>query len=169
MTSEDFLSKVPTYVSNVVSDGMITSIDGRLNGQPFHATWPAGVYVTRDEQSYYLRLNFPQQSIAFYERRRGNQGPAFAINYSKREPEERDGERRKVIHVHLHCNNPEGRYSFDTDAEINNKDLERLKAIADYLKPTIDMWHNIGNVNSIKLMNSRGRGTLDSLVVPQSE
>lgn len=40
MTSEDFLSKVPTYVSNVVSDGMITSIDGRLNGQPFHATWP---------------------------------------------------------------------------------------------------------------------------------
>ena len=67
---------------------------------------PAGVYVTRDEQSYYLRLNFPQQSIAFYERRRGNQGPAFAINYSKREPEERDGERRKVIHVHLHCNNP---------------------------------------------------------------
>lgn len=159
------LENVPTYVSKAVSDGTMTSIDGRLNGQPFHAAWPPGFYFNDPEQSIYLKLYFPQQAIAFYERTRGIQGHAFAINYLKREPEERDEERRKIIHIHLHAGQ-EGRYVFDTDPEINMEHLERLKAIAAYLKPTLRMWCKIGRVNAVKLINADGAGTIESLVVP---
>lgn len=166
LTDEGVLKNVPTYVSGAVSDGTITSIDGKLNGQPFHAAWPPGIYLHSHEQPVYLKLELPQQSITFYERTHGNEGPAFAINYLKKEPEERDEERKKVIHVHLHSSQ-QGRYVFDTDTEINAQDLERLKAIAAYLKPTLRMWRKIGKVNAIKLINSHGEGTLDSLVVPE--
>lgn len=169
MIGEGLLKNVPTYVSEVVSDGAFTSIDGRLNGQPFHAAWPVALYLGHDEQPIYLRCDFPQQSVRFYERTSGNEGPAYAINYTNKEAEERSDERRKVIRMHLHENSLTGRYVFDTDPEIDMEHLERLQAIAAYLKPTINIWHKIGKVNARILTNLHGSGTLESLVVPQNE
>ena len=163
-----FLDKVPTYVSEVVCDGTFTSIEGKLNGQQFKAFLAPAIYLGHPEQSIYLKLDLPQQNVIFYERTRGTEGPPYAINYVNRESEDRSDERRKVILVHLHATQ-QGRYVFDTDPEIDAKDLEKLKTIAAYLKPTLRFWKKIGKVNSIKLISAQGSGTLDDLVVPETE
>ena len=170
VTTESFLNDVPTY-ANCVSDGTFVSLDGKFNGQPFHVQFPSGYWYNQPNQPLYMRLDLPQHGIRFYERRSGGGGPAYAINYTNQPPEERDEQRRKILIsvFHAHIASVKGKFVLDSDPEINADDLQRLQAVSESLVDTVNLYRHIGRVNADKIKASHGAGTLDSLVVPQTE
>src|SRR3989338_3279323 len=171
LTIPQSLDEVPTYIANGEFDGHRLMLQGKLAGQPFNAAFPSGAISLprRENDTHYLRLYFPQQKVGYYERLTGSGHPTYAINYADEKAEERDEKRKRVFSLQLRLNNPRNKFVFDSDAGINNHDLERLKTIAEYIKPTVVHWHDLGTTEATFLQNSRGQGTLDSLVIPQSE
>ena len=170
ITKEFFLKDVPTYISTCISDGVFVSIDGQWNGQPFHTTFPTGrMALGPDNQPLYMRLDLPQHSIRYYERRDGEGGPNYAVNYTNQPPEERDEQRRRTLALELHAHDIKGKFVLDTDSEMDMEHLKKLQAITDSLVDTMNVYLKLGGVNTKKLRNSHGAGTLESLVVPQTE
>lgn len=161
------LGIVPTYISNASYNGLGLTTKGNLNGQPFFAEFPSVMSAPR-ESWLYFSLRFPLESIGYYARVIGTEGPAEAINYTNKEPEERDAARQEIIR-NLLTFRPKGRFVFDSDGEINREHLGRLREIFRFLSPTILDLYQFAESNEDALKNSRGKGTIDSLVVPQNQ
>jgi hypothetical protein len=163
--SEELAGTAPTYVRSAVFDGFLLHMDGKLNGQPFSVSYPDTVVIGHVEglDSTYMSVKLPLHGMEYYEKIGGDMGPSYAIDYTNREPEERDEARLKVF-WHMHLNHPSGRVFLDSDKDLIVEDLEKLKKIGDYLRPTTLAYYQLGRSTLYDIMQSRGKGTLESLV-----
>ncbi|GEM_PF-6238373 len=162
----DTRDKFPTYISQCIGwfpAGL--SIEGKLEGQPFKADYPTTWSPEEKHPSYY-HLEFPAQGMGLFQRLNNAETPERMLNYIHEEPEAREEERASLLNSALLGFNYKGRFSFDSDSDFNTKHFQRLKTIADFLKPTISVLYEI-NRNNHKVMYDSMRGwSIESLVIP---
>lgn len=164
--SDENLRDMPTFIRKAQFRLHTLVAEGQLSGQPFSVSYPSYWRMPKQE-NVYARFDFPQQGIVYHSRIEGETGPKFAIVYKNQEPEERGDERlRKLGEVGIYDKNG-GRAVIDEDNDVNRSDLTRLRNIGAYFMPTILFLYKFCYGNWIKLYNSEGSGTLESLIVPK--